>query len=289
MKLLEKILLATDFNKSTDNVVKYVIVLAKTFQSEITLMYVLPDNIKNKKSELLLKEAAIKRLETINDRIKGEDVKTEKPILEHGNISDRIIQTAYSIKANVILIGAGEKQENDAFQLGITAREIIRKSDKPIWVIKNNSSLSIKNILCPVDFSSVSKRALKNAISLAHIFKAKLIIFSVYRINRYTPLSSKMDWDEENERKASEQIKNFNLFLADFNLKDLNWNKEIIGGDATTEIRRAITRNKSDLNIMGTSGKTGLSRFILGSVTEKVIREVPTSFITLKSEDIIDL
>ena len=40
---------------------------------------------------------------------------------------------------------------------------------------------------------------------------------------------------------------------------------------------------------MGTAGRTGLGRFIMGSVTDKVIRQVPCSFITTKSEDIINL
>ena len=44
-----------------------------------------------------------------------------------------------------------------------------------------------------------------------------------------------------------------------------------------------------DLLIMGTSGRTGLNRMFMGSITEKVVREVPCSFLTLKSEDIISL
>ncbi len=289
MKLIEKIIIATDFSKSSENVVENAIDLAKTFQSTVTLIYVLPNDIKNEKARLLLHDAAKQKLKAIAEKITDKGIKADEPVLEYGNISDRIIQTAYSINANVILIGAGEKLENDAFQLGTTAEKIIRKSEKPVWVIKNNSSLNIKNILCPVDFSPESNNALKNAISLSRRFKAKLIIFNSYKIDYPTALISKMDWDEENDRKASEHKQDFNLFLKNFNLKDINWAKEIKGGDPEKEIHKAISRYKSDLLIMGTSGKTGLSRLIMGSVTKKVIREVPCSFITLKSEDIINL
>lgn len=289
MKILEKILLTTDFSKSSNNIVDYAIELAKTFDAKISLINVLPDDIKNEKAKTLLNNAAIKELSAINEKINKKGVKTEDAILEYGNISDKIIQTAYSINANLILIGAGEKPENDAYQLGTTSEKIIRKSDKPVWVIKNNSILDIKNIICPVDFSDESKRALKNAITLTRRFKAKLIIFNAYKIDYPTALISKMDWDEENDRKASEQISSFKQFLEGFNLKDLDWKKEIKGGDPATEIRKAIVRYKSSLNVMGTSGKTGLNRLILGSVTEKVIREVPCSFITLKTEDFISL
>jgi hypothetical protein len=40
---------------------------------------------------------------------------------------------------------------------------------------------------------------------------------------------------------------------------------------------------------MGTTGRSGISKILMGSVTEKVIREVPCSFITVKNEDIVAL
>lgn len=289
MNLLEKILLATDLSKSSKNVVENAIGLAKIFRSKIILIHVLPDDIKNEKARLLLDEAAIKRLGAINDRIISKGIKTAKPILEYGNYFDKIIQTADSINANMILIGAGEKLKNDIFQLGTTAEKIIRKSVKPVWIIKNDNPLKIENILCPVDFSPESERALKNAIIIARRFKAELVILSVYKVAYSGSLRLQIAWDEQNEYVRSEHKKEFNLFLDKFNMTDLSWDKEIRGGDPATEILQAISRDEFGLLIMGTTGKTGLGRIMMGSVTEKVTREVPCSFITLKTKDIIEL
>lgn len=289
MKLLEKILLAIDFSKSSDNVVENTIVLAKTFQSEVTLIYVLPDNINDEKANLFLKESAISQLEAINERIKSEGVKTVQPVLEYGIHFDKIIQTADSMNANIILIGAGEKLKKDNFQLGTTAVKIIRKSDKPVFVVKKDKPLKIKRIICPVDFSNESERALKNAITMCRRFKAELLIFSVHEMIYSGSLRPAFDWNELNEKSRSEHIEEFNSFLDKFNLTDLSWEKETQGGDPSSEILEAITRNKSDMIIMGTTGKTGLNRIFMGSVTEKVIREVPCSFITLKSKNFISL
>lgn len=289
MKLLEKILLAADFSQSTDNVVENAIGLAKTFQSQIILIHVLPDDITNDKARLLLNDAAIKQLGIINEKIKSEGVETDNPILEYGNHFDKIIKTADNIHANVIVIGAGEKTKNDVFQLGTTAEKIIRKSIKPVWIVKNNSPLDVKNILCPVDFSIESKRALKNAIIMARRFNAELIILSVYEMIYSDSLKLKLDWDEETEYIKLEHEKEFNTFLEGFNLTDLKWDRETVKGLPSDEILRAISLYNTDLLIMGTTGKSGLNRIVMGSVTEKVVREVPCSFITIKSEDIIDL
>lgn len=287
MKLLDKILLATDFSKSSNNVVENAIVLAKTFQSKITLIHVLPDNINNDKVKVLLDKGATNQLKMINDHINNEGVKTDNPIVEYGGYSDKVFQVADNKNANLIMVGSGEKLKNDAFQLGTTTETIIRKSNKPVFVIKNDKSLNIKRIICPVDFSSESHRALKNAITMTRRLKAKLIIFSVYDMIKRS--SVKHNWDDINTLRKSGHINDLDKFLEDFNLTDLNWSKEIKGGYPAEEILKAIDRYYPDLLIMGTTGKTGLSRLIIGSVTEKVIREVPCSFITLKSEDFINL
>jgi nucleotide-binding universal stress UspA family protein len=287
LKLLEKILLGIDIINPSDNIIENAIGLAKVFSSEIILIHVLKDDIKDEKLKLLLSEAVIKRLEEIRYRIEKEGVKASKPILEFGNHFDKIIRTADNINANIIVVGSSEKSKNDAFRLGVTAEKIIRKSNKPVWVVRNGKPLDVKNILCPVDFSLESKRALKNAIFFARRFKAELIIFSVCEIKKVGTFN--LDWDKENERICEDHKTDFKAFLKGFNLTAIKWKKEIEQGAPASKILEAISKHKSGLLIMGTSGKSGLGKFIMGSETEKVIREVPTTFFTLKSQDIIDL
>jgi nucleotide-binding universal stress UspA family protein len=61
MKILKNILVGTDFTDSSKNVLSNSIQFAKTFNSKITLIHVLPDDIKNEKVKLLVKKAAITR------------------------------------------------------------------------------------------------------------------------------------------------------------------------------------------------------------------------------------
>lgn len=289
MEILERILLATDFSKSNDNVIESAIGLSKTFKSKVVLLHVLPGDISNQKAKELLDEVATKHLKKLNKTLVKAGVKTDDPILEHGNHLDRIIRTSVRINANMILIGAGEKQKNDVFRLGTTAEKVIEMSYKPVLVIRNDYKQDLFNILCPIDFSDESKRALKNAIVMARRYNAKLTIFNVYNVAYTGSLKYKINWGEQNEDIRAEHIKEFDFFLEDLNLNDLNWSKEIKRGDPAKEILKAITKHKADLLVMGTTGRSGLSKFFMGSVTEKVIREVPCTFITMKSEDIIEL
>lgn len=286
MKLLKSILVAIDFTESSERVLENSIAFAKKFQSELTVIHVLPDDLNNKVN-LLVEKSASSDLKEVNDRINSKGIKTGFPILEYGNYCDRIVAAADKINANLVIVGSGERRKNTALLLGSTAEKIIRKSNKPVFVVKSDQRLDIKNIICPVDFSEESKRALKTAIITSRIFNARLVILTVYTLFRQT--FTKLNPVEINEQRKLDHISEFNKFIEDFNLVDVNYELQVKGGEPAEEIIKAIKKYESDLLLMGTTGKSGISKVLMGSVTGKVIREVLCSFITLKNEDAITL
>ena len=287
MILLKSILVAIDFTESSENVLKNSMSFAQTFKSKITLVHILPDDINNEKVGNWVEKSIRTKLKEANDSLINAGIETGPPILEYGSYCDKIVNASDKISANLIVVGSGNKLENDAFQLGTTAEKIIRKSNKPVFVVKNGQTLTIKNIICPVDFSKESSRALNSAIIISRMVDAKLIILSVYPLFRYD--FTKYDAAQINESRYLELKKEFDSFLETFNLIDLNYEKQIVGGEPSEEILKFIKKSNSDLLIMGTTGRSGISKILMGSVTEKVIREVPCSFITVKNEDVVAL
>jgi nucleotide-binding universal stress UspA family protein len=263
--------------------------MAKVFQSEITPIYVLPLEIENKKAKILLQEFAHKQLKLIHSIIIDEGVRASEPLLLNGDFSDRIVSAADKMNANMIMIGGGEKSENNVFLLGSNAEKIIKKSSKPVLVVKGNKPFNIKSIMCPVDFSKESKLALQNAITMAHRFKAKLVILSVFEVSQLNFIKDKINLGQEIENIRNEFQKAFDTFLAGFTLTGIEVAKEIKQGVPSIEILNSIKMHNCDLLVIGTTGKSGISKILMGSVTEKVIRKVPCSFITLKKKNIIKL
>ena len=289
MRILEKILLATDLLPSSENVVGNAIALAKAFHSKIILLHVLPDDIGNEKAKKLLEDTVSWQLAAVNARIQKEGVNRVEPLLEWGEHCNKIVDTGKRLDVNLILIGAGERDEGQQLRLGSSAEKIIKRSGQPVLVVEPGRPLAVKTILCPVDFSDQSRRALKDAIIFARRFEAELTILSVYKPITSSTFSFKYDWEEENTRIAFKHIAQFNEFLKEFNLRDVNWKKEVRRGKPETEILAEISESDIDLLIMGTTGRSGLSKAFIGSVTEKVIREVPCTFITTKEQDVIQL
>jgi nucleotide-binding universal stress UspA family protein len=161
-------------------------------------------------------------------------------------------------------------------------------ADTPVLTVKLGSHPLIRKIVCPVDFSEASKRALMNAVHLSRTFEAHLTVLTVYE-----PLLSSFFGPDrtpgESKEKAllKRQQYQYDRFLRGFESEDLTWTKIIRRGEPHEEILRAVQKTQPDLLVMGSQGRTGLSRFLMGSTTERVVREMPCSILTLKQEHVI--
>lgn len=289
MKTLEKILLATDFSGSSDKAVKWSISLAKKFKSEIILLHVISKDYDLNLVTNMVRKAAMDQMSIIRSQLELEGISTAKPIIRIGKICDVISQVADERDVNLILIGSGEKDSKERFVIGTTTNKVLRKADKPVWVIKNDAEKEIRNVLCPVDFSDSSRRALKNAIHITRKFKAQLHVLNV--VPHIPPEFARLRVNLETieESIAKEQESHFKNFYEEFEFFGIDWSTMERMGDPAVEILNCVNEINADLLIMGTHGRKGINRLFMGSVTEKVIRELPCSFVTTKAEDLIQL
>lgn len=289
MNLLEKIILPTDLHLDCEEQINTAIKLSKLCNSEILILHVLP--FENLVDPVLhrVKKNAEKQLNIIKATFEKESISVQDPLILYGKPADNIIKTATKKGVDLILTGSGSYLKNEKFKRGSTAEKLMRSADIPVWVVKLDTISSLKNILCPIDFSTPSRGALKNALLLSTFFNAQVTILGVYET--YTHLSNRfeVDVEEENTQRLEHFKTKMNTFLAAFDLTSIKHKILIKSGVPDQQILQTIKEANHDLLIMGTHGRSGIRKFIMGSVTEKVTREVPCSFITTKNEDIIQL
>ncbi|MFH1728778.1 MAG: universal stress protein [Pseudomonadota bacterium] len=291
MKVLSKILLATDFSESSTIAMKHAIALAKKFDSEIYLIHVLPKLDGNRYDKNKVSEVAFDKLTNIRDIIEANGVNFNNIIIKEGKIIFHICHEADINDIDIIIVGSGNHDTKSFLNLGLTAEKLVRNAYKPVWVVKDDYDQGIKSILVPVDLSESSKRALKSGIFLSRKFKAKLTILTVIEKNILDYLG---DHINEFITKSKENIKEetkakLNEFLTNIILEDLDVENKLIFGKPSFEIVREIKENKHDLLILGLLGQTLDPTMIIGSVAEKVIRTLPCSIIAMKSEQALRL
>jgi hypothetical protein len=88
---------------------------------------------------------------------------------------------------------------------------------------------------------------------------------------------------------AEADLQRFDRFLTDFDFHNVRWSKAVRYGRPHEQILALAREQGVDLLVMGSTGRTGLARILMGSVAEKVLREVPCSMIMVKAEHAVRL
>ena len=139
--------------------------------------------------------------------------------------------------------------------------------------------IRITNILCPTDFSPFAQAALPIACSLARDYGATLILLHV-RTMPVTVVGEFGAFPPE-PRESDETLKTRmrQCLPSDFTgVVEC----QIQDGDAAEEILKTAEQRHCDLIVLGTHGRSGLRRLLLGSVAEAVLRKAPCPVLTIK-------
>jgi len=145
--------------------------------------------------------------------------------------------------------------------------------------------VSIKNIMCPVDFSDSSNHALRYAVALAETHGANLCLLHVVQ-----PPMIALPGDPmipETSSEALEEITEASQQRLDGLAKTIcqslpQVTAQIATGAPFLEIITSARIQDIDLIVIGTHGRTGLAHVLIGSVAERVVRKAPCPVLTVK-------
>jgi nucleotide-binding universal stress UspA family protein len=138
--------------------------------------------------------------------------------------------------------------------------------------------LPIHTILHPTDFSERSDYAFSLACALARDYSARLLVLHVAVLPAVVYGEGVALPDLENyDEKLKEKI--HRLLVSDLRIRVDQRMRE---GDPATEILAEAEQGDVDLIVMGTHGRTGLARLLMGSVAEQVARRSPCPVLTVR-------
>jgi nucleotide-binding universal stress UspA family protein len=146
--------------------------------------------------------------------------------------------------------------------------------------------VSIRRILCSVDFSRFSQHALQQATALAREFGAELTVLhaaAVAPVTSLAPIGAPLALEParlapEERRAIAAHLRDF---IADAGAPGGAVLTQIVEQDPVAAIIDTAGRWPADLIVMGTHGRSGFERVLLGSVAEKVLRKAPCPVLTV--------
>ena len=142
----------------------------------------------------------------------------------------------------------------------------------------------IKLILCPVDFSEFSIRAYHYALSLAAHYRANVVVQNIVEIWRYPYadyVASQGDYQEFCRALREGGEEKLREFVKQHPHDDTQPELAVHEGIAADCILSFVKARKTDLIVMGTHGRRGFDRMVLGSVADRVMRQAPCPVLTI--------
>jgi nucleotide-binding universal stress UspA family protein len=139
-------------------------------------------------------------------------------------------------------------------------------------------TLNIKLILCPIDFSEFSESAYQHALSVAQHYQAKLVAQHIVELWRHPSgdfAASAGVYEEYSQALRESGKKQLQEFVENHPHDEIQPELVVQTGVAADSILSFAQLQKADVIVMGTHGRRGFDRLMLGSVTDRVMRTAP--------------
>lgn len=202
-----------------------------------------------------------------------------KTVCEEGEAHERIVDLSDAENSDLIVMGRRGLRPVERMMVGRVTARVIGHSQRDILVVPNNTIVGWKTIVLATDGSRYSKLAADRAIGFAKSYGGSLKVLSIVDVPT--------EFYAEAPQAVDDLIRQTKGFVADVKKRSEEEGvpAETFVGEA--EAYQAITNlaaeKKADMIIIGSHGRTGLRRLLMGSVAEKVIGYAACPVLVVKS------
>ncbi len=297
---IKKILWTTDGSKESDSALRYATFIAEKLGAEILCLFVseisFPIASLSPMPEDFIMEIVDKTEKKFENRFKRVSRRLEKRGINcsykvvRDTTAKGIIKTAKSCDCDLIVMGKHGQGFIQRFIIGSNTSKVLKSSPVPVLCVPGRGRKIVnivENILVPVDVSNNTDSAISSSLELAQLFNSSVVLLYVFWLNEKAydipPSMVQRFMNKAHkilDRKANQAKKKF---LRTKKEAKLNINTQVIHGTSTSSaIREYAVKNKFDFIIMNTNDRKGLSRIILGSDAERIIREAPCPVLVVR-------
>jgi nucleotide-binding universal stress UspA family protein len=295
MLALDDLLLARDFSSISDRAFRHALDLAARTGAALHLLHV---EVLHEDDE---RESPTVGLEKIREDLKSDPRAASADALDAVSIHEvterdvspgpAILNYAATNDIDLITLGTHGRRGPKRILLGSVAEEVVRRAKVPVLTVRGGEDATtlevggVDRVLVPIDFSDPSREALRHARALASLYGAEIDLLYVVEEALHPAfyvggVSSIYDVEPDIEEKARTHLQKFADKTSG---ADVNINVHAVPGRAAASILSFVEEYDIDLVTTSTHGRTGMDRFLLGSVAEKLVRHLRCPVLTVKA------
>lgn len=288
---LKHIMLATDGSSYSDGAVKEAIYLARSCSARLSALYVLEVNPEFQTEGLAYVEKmeldARRHLDTVRTLAAADNVECEVITRRTDEPYKAIVEASRERSCDVIVMGRRGKTGLQKLIMGSVTAKVIGYASSSVLVVPRDAAINCKNILLAVDGSRFSDTASERAIQIADRCAAKLAIISVIPAGVQAGLAPDTGYTPQQLALISREIfgaaeQQVSKVAAAAAQQGIQAETTMLGGNPYEIIVETAVKRQSDLIVIGSHGRTGLQRLIMGSVAERVVALSPSAVLVVK-------
>jgi nucleotide-binding universal stress UspA family protein len=299
---IRHILCPVDFSEFSRHALHHAVGLAKWYRATLTLLHVQPLAVMPAGPPEVLptlvltpdqREQLLASLRHMVATEISESVLTHVEVAE-GSPAREIVARAETMSSDLLVMGTHGASGFERLVLGSVTEKVLRKSPCPVMVVPRRAPdvapvpPLFKRILCAVDFSDCSMRALKYATSLAQEADGCLVVAHVFELEGVMPGNWRDALTPESIRKeliALEQERRDKLLHAVPDSVNTYCAVETVMASGTPyrEILRLAEEKKSELIVIGIHGRNAADLTFFGSTTNHVVRQATCPVLTVRT------
>ena len=275
--MFDRILVPSDGSDPSVAAAEAATALARRFGATLHVVHVVDTNELPLGADTAVVEALVSRGETVvdgaADAATAAGVDVETAVLRDGAVAHRAIVTyAADHDVDLVVMGTHGRTGLDRFVLGSVAEWTIRLSPAPVLALHGETAFdaAFADVVVPTDGSDAAEHAAGLAVELAAATGAALHVVHVVDLGvvwQDADAGQVLDALTESGREAVERVVERAETAGVEGLE-----ASVLRGAPHRAIVDYAADHDADLVVMGTHGRTGLERYLLGSVTERVVR-----------------
>lgn len=297
MLSLDNVLLARDFSSVSDRALRYALDLAARTGATLHVLHAdvlhraeRPEDRPSPTRGLDEMRQALKETGTPPEAI--DAVTVVEAVRRDVSPGPAILSYAAEEDIGLIALGTHGRRGPSRILLGSVAEEVVRRAQQPVLTVRGTdeddrpvSASTCRRLLVPVDFSAYSREALRTAhqwaaLHDAHIDLLHVVVDDLHPAFYVGGMKSIYDSVPDLDEKVHAKLRDFATEVL--GTTD-GVETHVRTGSVPSSIHDFVETHDVDLVALSTHGRSGLERFFLGSVTEKVVRHVSCPVLTLKA------
>jgi nucleotide-binding universal stress UspA family protein len=272
-----QILAATDFSTRSNRALRQAGFLSQSSSAHLDVVHVVDDDQPEELVRMEKREAERLLVEQIGSMPELQGIQA-RPVVVTGDPFNGILEAAAEIKPDLIVMGSHRKQFLLDIFVGTTIERVIRKGSFPVLMVNHEAQRRYQNVIVPTDMSNASAHSIRIALSTGLISDCRLTLLHAFVAVGKGKMfvagidQSSIDDYVVNERQnATDELVRF---LVANDLGRERWSFWVEEGGPMEVVSKVVEQSRPDLLIMGTHGRSGLAKALIGSVTEEALRSL---------------